>query len=246
VWQVVQKFQPVKHSFGAARGQTLSLSIGDLIAESGIANSPPGAASQELQQRFRANGLKMKMVGNQLVFEKELIEEVSTRPHHPTVYLALRGPTLISNCPPLQVPVAGNSLACLLLVSLQRLFLPVVRPLQQAVRQMVVDAANKKQPPNRIIFAGGFCTSPYLQEAIKDATKPETAFSEHERFKNSSYNNCTVDVNPFFTVLKGAVDLDVVEVDGQMCWLFLHGHVASSCPHRYRGSFMISLGIYCI
>ena len=244
VWQVVQKFQAVKHSFGAARGQTLSLSIGDLIAESGIANSPPGAASRELHQRFTAKGLKMKMVGNQLYFEKELIEEVSTNPRFTCRCLAA---TSTSNCPPLQVPVARNSRVCVLRVScvylacplrvtfvpLQRLFLPVVRPLEQAVRQMVLDAADKGQPPNRIIFAGGFCTSPYLQEAIKAVTRPETVFSErrHERFKNSSYNNWTVDGNPFFTVLKGAVGLDVVEVDGRVC--LLNRHVAASFPHRY-------------
>ena len=96
VFQVVQKFQAVKHSFGAARGQTLSLSIGDLIAESGIANSPPGAASRELHQRFTAKGLKMKMVGNQLYFEKELVEEVSTNPRFTCRCLAA---TSTSNCP---------------------------------------------------------------------------------------------------------------------------------------------------
>ena len=100
---------------------------------------------------------------------------------------------------------------------------------------MVLDAADKGQPPNRIIFAGGFCTSPYLQEAIKAVTRPETVFKEprHERFMNSSYNNWTVDGNPFFTVLKGAVGLDVVAVDGRVCWRLSHRHVPASCPHRY-------------
>ena len=69
----------------------------------------------------------------------------------------------------------------------------------------MIEAADKGKPPNRIILAGGYSTSPYLQRILKEATKPEKIFSDsrHSRFRNPAYNNWTVDKDPLFTVLKG-------------------------------------------
>jgi hypothetical protein len=72
--------------------------------------------------------------------------------------------------------------------------------------------------PNRIILAGGFSTSPYLQQKLKLATRPETIFAApqhagagsrgtdpdpYKQFRNPGFNRWTVDKEPLLTVLKG-------------------------------------------
>ena len=88
------------------------------------------------------------------------------------------------------------------------MFLPEVKPLKELVCESVIDAANMGKAPNRIILAGGYSTSAYVQKVLKEATKPETIFSEaspHARFRNSKFNVWTVDKDTLLTVLKGAV-----------------------------------------
>ena len=86
----------------------------------------------------------------------------------------------------------------------QHLFHPEVEPIRKEVCDRVIEAADKGKPPNRIILAGGYSTSPYLQRILKEATKPEKIFSDsrHSRFRNPAYNNWTVDKDPLFTVLQ--------------------------------------------
>lgn len=73
------------------------------------------------------------------------------------------------------------------------------------VRDSVLKAARKRNVPDRIILAGGFGTSPYVQKRLKAATRPEAIFADGKfaEFRNPKYLKWTVDSDPLFTVLKG-------------------------------------------
>ena len=69
----------------------------------------------------------------------------------------------------------------------------------------MLKAARKRNVPDRIILAGGFGTSQYVQKRLKAATRPEAIFADGKfaEFRNPKYLKWTVDSDPLFTVLKG-------------------------------------------
>lgn len=69
--QLIRNFQNIKHTFGAARGQCVSIDLAGVILESKI---PGDNAEGILNARFGQKGLEMR--GFYLYLTRELIEEV--------------------------------------------------------------------------------------------------------------------------------------------------------------------------